>query len=75
MESSLFEVLKMHYFAMGFGGFFFAGLPAFLFSSLVNPEIWTAQIAASIDRFVWANVTSKRRRESYERIRPFLLAP
>jgi hypothetical protein len=58
---------------MGFGAFFYAGLPAFLFSSIVNPEIWTYQVAYQIDRAIYANVVSRKRRETYVRVRPYLI--
>jgi hypothetical protein len=72
-DSTFIDTLKLHYQAMGFGGFFFAGLPAFLFSSIVNPEIWTTQVAYQIDRAVYANIASRKRRETYARVRPFLI--
>jgi hypothetical protein len=73
IDGTFIEAIKLHYQAMGPGGFFFAGLPAFLFSSIVNPEIWTNQVAYQIDRAIYANVASRKRRDLYANVRPFLI--
>ncbi|KAF2429838.1 hypothetical protein EJ08DRAFT_650067 [Tothia fuscella] len=75
IDSSFVNITKIHYDTLGFRDFFFAGLPAFIFSSLVNPEIWTYQVATRIDRFVWATFISRKQRIMYGRIRPYLLGP
>jgi hypothetical protein len=68
-DKSFSDIVLLHWRTLGWRDFMFAGLPSFMLSHVVNPEMWTSFILYFLDRAVIAHVSSRERREAYERAR------
>jgi hypothetical protein len=73
-DTSFVGIVQLQWRVLGWRRFLFAGLPSFMTSHVVNPELWTQFILNNVfDRAVIAYVSSRQRREAYENIyRPIL---
>jgi hypothetical protein len=72
-DISFVDLVQLQWRVLGWRNFMFAGLPSFMLSHVVNPEMWTSFILYFLDRAVMASVSSRGRREAYERVR-FVIA-
>jgi len=69
-DISFLDLMKLHYKTLGWKDFIQAGLPSFLLSHVVNPEMWTQYIVYRLDRAIIASVSSKQWRDTYNRAKP-----
>lgn len=69
---SYVELLKNHCTALGLKNFFLVGFPSFLLNTLYTPETLSPIIFYYLDRAVFATVGSRRGRELYDQLLPFV---
>jgi hypothetical protein len=71
-RSSYVDLLRYHCTALGFKNFFLAGFPSFLLNTVYTPENWSPTIFYYLDRAVFATVGSRRGRDLYDQLFPFI---
>jgi len=66
------EILKLQWRALGWRDFTSAGLSPFMLGHIVSPELWTTNVLYFVDRAIISSISSRRWRNTYDSMRPFV---